>query len=55
MTFRLSEVATALSTQEKSTLVPRRRVYRIPGIDCQVEDDRWFIWQNMAAAGKHGG
>jgi hypothetical protein len=36
MTFRLSEVPTALSTQEKSTLFPRRDVYRILGIHCQL-------------------
>ena len=36
MTFRLSEVPTALSTQEKSTPSPQRPGYRIPGIDCQV-------------------
>jgi hypothetical protein len=46
MTFRLSEVATALSTQEKSALFPQRRVHRILDIDCQ-EDGGWFIWQNM--------
>jgi hypothetical protein len=36
MTFRLSEVATALSTQEKSTLFAQRCRYRILDIHCQV-------------------
>jgi hypothetical protein len=36
MTFRLSEVTTALSTQEKSTLFAPRPVHCILGIDCQV-------------------
>jgi hypothetical protein len=51
MTFRLSEVATALSTQEKSALFPQRRVHRILDIDCQ-EDGGWLIWQNMEAAAR---
>jgi hypothetical protein len=51
MTFRLSEVPTALSTQEKSTLFAERRVHRILDIDCQ-EDGGWFIWQYLEAAAR---
>jgi hypothetical protein len=54
MIVRLSEVAPALSTQEKSTLFAQRRVHRILDIDCQ-EDGGWFIWQNMEAAAKAQG
>jgi hypothetical protein len=55
MTFRLSEVPTALSTQEKSTLFPQRHEHHILGNRLSGGDDRWFIWQNMPAAGKAQG
>src|ERR1700761_2984110 len=37
MTFRLSEVPTALSTHENSIVLAQRCVYRILDIDCQAE------------------
>jgi hypothetical protein len=48
MTFRLSEVATALSTQEKSTRFAQRRVYRILDIDAQSG-------QQMLISAEYGG